>query len=439
MNDDESGTIREIPCEENRQNRLEDFIAQGLNIDEIDALISYKNLLIFYPLLNELTKVSENDFLIRISIVGEMARSEYTSWDKITFDRVFSWLRSEKREYLIGSLRNNQWLEYDRDKGYYLTAHGRTVNSILSLLTGLSQRPEDYGIEVSGLEYCINMGIDPSQVIGGLRSKLEEITRRMEEALNSHSQVIILEAREELDLCLKWSEKTREVLSKIDTRAPINLIEVHSIHRNLSLLHNYRSELERSLTDIGRQFISLEGGITLIDLTDYLMKTKISELGEVAREAVSLPIKKPVFLMEDGLMSSTEAILMRDIIEEMDVGWGNPEFPMEMTPVIEEENYLKPFFEDLKEILESGLPKHLVEIVPRDSKEISFYRLSMLPLIGEGRDNDERKTTSSQIKNLPLDVRINDADMVQVDSQYIYAISDGKISLIHEKGGKKDG
>lgn len=439
MNDDENGTIREIPYEENRQNRLEDFIAQGLKIDDIDALISYKNLLIFYPLLNELTKVSENDFLIRISIVGEMARSKHTYWDKSTLDRIFSWLRQEKREYLISSLRNNQWLEYDRDKGYYLTDYGRTVNSILNLLTGLSQRPEDYGIEVSGLEYCINMGIDPSLVLGGLRSKLEEITKRMEEALSSHSQVIILEAREELDLCLKWSEKTREVLSKIDTRDPINLIEVNSIHHNLSLLHNYRSELQRSLTDIGRQFISLKGGITLIDITDYLMKTKISELGEVARGAVSLPIKKPIFLFEDGLISSTEAILIRDIIEEKDEGWGSPEFPMEMPPVVEEEISLKPLLEDLEEILKSGSPKHLVEVVPRDSKEISFYRLSMLPLIGEGREGEERKTISSQIKNLPLDVRVEGEDMVQADSQYIYAISDGKIFLIHEKGGEKDG
>ena len=439
MSNGENGTIREIPCEENRQNRLEDFIAQGLKIDDIDALISYKNLLIFYPLLNELTKVSEKDFLIRISIIGEMARSEHTYWDKDTLDRVFSWLRQEKREYLIGSLRNNQWLGYDRDKGYYLTDYGRTVNSILNLLTGLSQKPEDYGIEVSSLEYCINMGIDPSLVIGGLRSKLEEITRRMEDALSSHSQVIILEAHEELNLCLKWSMKTREVLSKIDTRDPRNLDEVNSIHHNLSLLHNYRSELQRSLTDIGRQFISLEGGITLIDITDYLMKSKISELGEVARGAVSLPIKKPIFLLEDGLISSTEAILMRDIIEVKDEGWGNPEFPMELTPIVEEEISLKPLLEDLEEILESGSPKHLVDVVPRDSKEISFYRLSMLPLIGEGREGEERKTISSQIKNLPLDIRVEGEDMVQVDSQYIYAISDGKIFLIHEKGGKKDG
>lgn len=439
MSNGENGTIREIPCEENRQNRLEDFIAQGLKIDDIDALISYKNLLIFYPLLNELTKVSEKDFLIRISIIGEMARSEHTYWDKDTLDRVFSWLRQEKREYLIGSLRNNQWLGYDRDKGYYLTDYGRTVNSILNLLTGLSQKPEDYGIEVSSLEYCINMGIDPSLVIGGLRSKLEEITRRMEDALSSHSQVIILEAQEELNLCLKWSMKTREVLSKIDTRDPRNLDEVNSIHHNLSLLHNYRSELQRSLTDIGRQFISLEGGITLIDITDYLMKSKISELGEVARGAVSLPIKKPIFLLEDGLISSTEAILMRDIIEVKDEGWGNPEFPMELTPIVEEEISLKPLLEDLEEILESGSPKHLVDVVPRDSKEISFYRLSMLPLIGEGREGEERKTISSQIKNLPLDIRVEGEDMVQVDSQYIYAISDGKIFLIHEKGGKKDG
>lgn len=439
MSEGENSTIREIPCEENRQNRLEDFIAQGLKIDDIDAIINYKNLLIFYPLLNELTKVSENDFLIRISIVGEMARSDHTYWDKDTLDRVFSWLRQEKREYLISSLRNNQWLEYDRDKGYYLTAHGRTVNSILNLLTGLSQRPEDYGIEVSGLEYCINMGIDPSLVIGGLRSKLEEITGRMEEALSSHSQVIILEAQDELDLCLKWSEKTREVLSKIDTSDSRNLIEVNSIHYNLSFLHNYRSELQRSLTDIGRQFISLEGGITLIDITDYLMKTNISEIGEVAREAVSLPIKKPIFLLEDGLISSTEAVIMRDIIEEKDEGWGFPEFPMEMTPDVEEEISLKSLLGDLEDILESGSPKHLVEVVPKDGKEISFYRLSMLPLIGEGREGEERKTISSQFKNLPLNVKIESKDMIQVNSQYIHEISDGKIYLINKKEGKKDG
>ncbi len=438
MSDQENCTIREIPCEENRQSKLEDFIAQGLKIEDIDALIDYKNLLIFYPLLNELTKVSENDFLIRISIVGEMARADHTYWDKDALDRVFSWLKQEKREYLISSLRNNQWLEYDRDKGYYLTAHGRTINSILNLLTGLSQRPEDYGIEVSGLEYCINMGIDPSLVIGGLRSKLEEITGRMEEALSSHSQVIILEAREELDQCLKWSEKTREVLSKIDTRDSNNLIEVNSIHHNLSLLHNYRSELQRSLTDIGRQFISLEGGITLIDITDYLMKTKISELGEVAREAVSLPIKKPVFVLEDGLISSTEAVLMRNIIEEKDEGWGSPEFPMEMTLDVEEEISLKYLLEDLEEILESGSPKRLGEVVPKDSKEISFYRLSMLPLIGEGRESEERKTISSKFKNLPLNVRVEGEDMIQVDSQYIHSISDGKIYLINKKEGKKD-
>jgi hypothetical protein len=438
MNDDENTTFKEIPCEENGQNRLEDFISQEFKINDIDALTNYKNLLIFYPLLNELTKVSENDFLVRISIVGEMARSEHTYWDKGTLDRVFSWIRQEKREYLISSLRNNQWLDYDRDKGYYLTDSGRTVNSILNMLTGLSQRPEDYGIAVCSLEYCINMDIDPSLVIGGLRSKLEEITRRIEEALNSHSQVIILKAQEELDLCLHWSKKTREVLSKIDPSVPINLAEVNSIHRNLSLLHNYRSELERSLTDIGRQFISLEGRITLIDITDYLMKTKISELGEVAREAVSLPIKKPIFLLEDSLISLTEAILMRNIIEEMDVGWGSPEFPMEITPAIEEEISLKPLFEDLKEILENGLSKPLSEVVPRDSKEMSFYRLSMLPLLGEGREGEERENIYNQFKRLPLDVNIESENMVKVNCQYIHEVSDGKISTINKKGGEKD-
>lgn len=438
MSSGDNSISKDIPCEENTQNRLEDFIAQDFKINDIDALINYKNLLIFYPLLNELTKVSENDFLIRISIIGEMARSEHTYWDKDSLDRFFSWIRQEKREYLISSLRNNQWLEYDRDKGYYLTDSGRTVNSILNLLTGLSKKPEDYGIAVCSLEYCINMGIDPSLVIGGLRSKLEEITRRMEEALNSHSQVIILKAQGELDLCLHWSEKTREVLKKIDTSDPINLTEVNSIHRNLSLLHNYRSELERSLTDIGRQFISLEAGITLIDITDYLMKTEISELGEVAREAVSLPIKKPIFLLEDGLISSTEAVLTRNIIEEMDVGWGSPEFPLEMTPTVEEEISLKPLYEDLKDILENGLPRHLSEVVPRDSKEMSFYRLSMLPLLGEGREGEKIETISNQFKRLPLDVNIESETMVEVDSQYIYAISDGKISPINKKGGKKN-
>ena len=112
---------------------------------------------------------------------------------------------------------------------------------------------------------------------------------------------------------------------------------------------------------------------------------------------------------------------------------------MEMTPIVEEEISLKSLFEDLKEILEGGVPKHLLEVVPRDSKEMSFYRLSMLPILGEGRDGEERETISNQFKNLPLEVRVEGEGMVQVDSQYIYAISDGKISLIHEKGGKKDG
>ncbi|MFN3431038.1 MAG: hypothetical protein ACK46X_13920, partial [Candidatus Sericytochromatia bacterium] len=236
-----------------RRRAVEHYLADGWETDQVEALRVHQGFHGLFPLFLALTRgANEAGFVVRVTFIRELfAHMRDRYWDKDAMQRSLPWLSSDALDYLVGTFKTYGWLEFDRTKGYSWSELGVNAAAMLGMMAQGTPQRQEMGIALYGIEFCLQMGYDPLDVLYNLRSRFDSLAVLIMEALESHSEVKLLEVQDQLENCIALSQETRRVLDNLDLTRKDLQAEYQAIHLHLSQLHAYRSELLRSLTALG--------------------------------------------------------------------------------------------------------------------------------------------------------------------------------------------
>lgn len=427
--DAEPEALASEPQAGHRRRAVEHFLAPGWEPGAVPALELAGGFHALFPLFLALTRgANEAAFVVRVAFVRELfASCRERFWDKDAVGRIMPWLSAEALDHLMGTFRQYGWLDFDRSKGYCWTEMGVNAAAMLGMLAQATPDRKELGIALYGVEFCLQMGYDPLDVLYNLRARFDGLHATLVEALESHSEVRLLEAQDELEACIALSQETRRVLDSLDLKRKDIQAEYQAIHEHLSHLHAFRSELLRNLTALGEQFQTLDGGITLLDITKALIDADLDELAGVAAEAFRCPAFLPPFFDANMLVAAAEYHVHRELIELEEEDWNEP-VPAAVQPVVtSNRETIAEAVADLERLALRPEPVPIFEFATTDDPALAMYRLSLLPLMGTPVAPGERQDSPVQrLKLVPLGVSLEaSAPLVESPTPLIKQISAG--------------
>lgn len=396
-----------------RRRAVEHFLADGWQAEQVEALRLHQGFHGLFPLFLALTRgANEAAFVVRIAFIRELfasCRERY--WDKEAMQRVLPWLSPEALDHLVSTFRTYGWLDHDRARGYTWTDLGVNAAAMLGMLAQASPQRQELGIALYGVEFCLQMGYDPLDVLYNLRARFDAMGATLLEALDSHSEVCLLEVQDQLDRCISLSMETRRVLEGLDlTRQEIQA-EYQAIHLHLSQLHAYRSELLRILTGMGDQFVTLEGGINQVDITRMLIAADLDELAAVAADAFRCPAFIPPIFDAGLLVAAADYHVHRELIELEEEEWREPVPAHSTARQSAGRETIAEAVADLERYAagEGTVPLYAfaagLDGALALEPALMMYRLSLLPLLGSPVAPGEREESPVQrLKTVALDL-----------------------------------
>jgi hypothetical protein len=378
-------------------------LLSGFRPDQIPFLAQARELEPTYPLLHALAHGSLRDFIIRVAALEALIADGRTPFTPAEVVETLYWLKDPVRDSVLAALRRSGWLSYRPDSGYRVTDAGRFVATVLSFLRA-RVREGSVLPAVEGIDYMLNLGVDPTMQLNLLRSQLEDLRTEMENARSSHSEVILRGAAARLRETLDWSERIRAILARVTLDLPDARRSAHDVHDLLSRLHGVAGDLHAAITEVGRQHLPLVAGMTATDIIGTLMRLPVEELSAVGRESLRPTVTPPVFVVPELLVAEAEAYLARRRETPPKVDWTVPPEPDRAGAEIAMPPDVAAWLDDLDRLAEAGAVRSLAEVVPRGSAAESFLRASLLPLLGEAIGGEG---VAGRIGALPLAVSLD--------------------------------
>jgi hypothetical protein len=164
-------------------------LLSGFRPDQVPFLAQARELEPTYPLLHALAHGSLRDFIIRVAALEALIVDGRTPFTPAEVVESLYWLKDPVRDSVLAALRRSGWLSYRPDSGYRVTDAGRFVATVLSFLRA-RVREGSVLPAVEGIDYMLNLGVDPTMQLKLLRSQLENLRTEMENARSSHSEVV---------------------------------------------------------------------------------------------------------------------------------------------------------------------------------------------------------------------------------------------------------
>lgn len=411
-----------------RRRAVEHYLADGWETENVEALRLNQGFHGLFPLFLALTRgANEAGFVVRVAFIRELfAHMRERYWDKDVMARAMPWLSADALDYLVTTFKTYGWLEFDRTKGYCWSEMGVNAAAMLGMLAQASPQRQEMGIALYGVEFCLQMGYDPLDVLYNLRTRFDGLAALIMEALDSHSEVKLLEVQDQLDSCIALSQETRRVLDNLDLARKDIQAEYQAIHLHLSQLHAYRSELLRSLTALGEQFVTLDGGINQLDITRMLIEADVKDLAAIAADAFKCPAFIPPMFDPALLISAAEYQLNRELIEVEEEEWNEPVAAAQVAQPTNNRETIAEAVHDLEKFSHSKGLVPLYEFATVDDPALAMYRLSLLPLIGTPVAPGERIDSPVQrLKLVPVTMEVTpDVGMVQQPTPLIKEITE---------------
>lgn len=406
-------------------------LTAGLPPEQIEALISVRELESAYPLLHGLVGKNLRDFFVRAGALEAIVASGRVPATREDMAEILYWLPDESRQNVVRALRENGWLELDGSHGDYLTDAGLWAHEILGYLKQKVQT-QDLVPTVQGMEYARRLGMDPIRQLYIVRAKLTALREEIEVARLSHSPVILRRAAEKLQATLSLSRQIREILDSLDQTRPNVHRVVNDIHDLLSRLHSATAELQGDISEVGRQYLRITGGLRTDQIVQAMMRLTRQELTEVGRVVV-LPVvaRRPLLTLEP-FCQAAEVSVTRERKGSDEVEWTPPEPAERGTSSIELTTEVLAFLQDLETIAASDSPSRLPAFVPRNAKAESFLRASLLPLVGDGRSGSG---VAGRLADMPLELHVENA-LEKLQTEPLTRVSKGELRA---KRGKKHG
>lgn len=374
--------LRPTDVEEAPSAALEELLPPGFDAASVPGGERARGLLAYFPLLRELVRLGEADFVARTAVIAELASSERTGFSLEELHGHFPWLLPAERARVFRGLRQSGWLTL-REGRYALSDRGEAVYSLLSTLLGSAPAEGDLALGVFSVEVATELGADQGAPLRHLLHNLRKVIGEAETAMQSHSEVKILEVRDKLDRNLAWSRRARESVDVLDIEDFEAYKTAQAVGRSLSELHQWHGALQRALNDIARRRIHLdESGLSITDITQFLIRCDVPTLAEFGRRFVSTPVQ-PLLAIADNMLTEAEFVLFlmerEEPVERR--GWSD-EGPRLSALGEEEQRFagLARFVEDMEAAARRGEPVRLAEFVPRGGWAESAYRLSLLAM-----------------------------------------------------------
>jgi hypothetical protein len=354
----------------------------GLPPDQVEALAVVRELEPVYPLLHALVGRSPREFFVRAAVMEALVESARPAFSAQDLDEILYWLAEPARSAALRALRQSGWLEFDAAAGHSLTDAGRWVGDVLSFLHH-RLRENELLPTVEGVRYALDIGLDPLRHLQSMRSRLAALRQEIDDALASHSEVVLRRTAEKLREVLRLSERIRAVLDavRLDQRAARAV--AREIHNLLSRLHGASSTLHAAVTEVGRQYLRLTAGLTPEQIVRALMAKSLDELATVGRETLLPVLPAPPLLTTDAVAYAAEVQALRERAATEPVVWSEPVEAPRASDAVEVPPEVERLLADLAAIVGAGEPVALSKVVPAGDAGESFLRASLLALAGQ--------------------------------------------------------
>jgi len=374
---------------------LGELLADGYRADDVVALRTAQAGLPYFELLRDLVRLGEADFAVRLAVLAELAGSERTRWDYDNLSRHFAWLAADARAAVLRSLRRGGWLELVEGQ-LRLTDRGEALYAVISRVLGIQPQEGDLALGVINVELSRDLGHAQAPALRHLHHNLRRIVDVAEESVRAHSEVRVLQAQERVERNLAWARRARAALESLHLEDDAGYRLAQQVGQALSELHQWQAVLQRASGDLQAKRVQLgRTGLSLTDVTAFLMRCDVEVLADFGRSLVSMPVA-PLFLILDNALSEAEYEWLQAPARSdglYAVGWtdGPPAASEPGAPEPPEFHALDAFVSDVRALALKGGAQKLSSFVPRRSWAESAYRLSLLALgenLGDPLDED---------------------------------------------------
>jgi hypothetical protein len=396
----------------------------GVPPEQIDELKAVRTLEPVYPLLHALVGRSMRDFLVRAAALEALVQSGRPAFEARDVDEVLSFLEPDARAATMGALRRSGWLEHDPSVGTVVTDAGRWAFDILAFLHKRVVEAELLPT-VAGLDYALQIGVDPVRHLLSMRARLNALRAEIDAARASHSEIVLRRTARRIEDTLRLSAQIRAALDRVPLDHVAARAVAREIHGLLAQLHGAGSELHSAVTEVGRQYLVLTGGLTTEQIVRALMSRSRDELARVARDALLPVVTPPPLVTTDVLASAAEQQALRERPEPERLAWEEPDEAPRATFDDSAPEDVRSLLADLAAVVGAGRAAPLVDVVAQGSKAESFLRLSLLPLVGDARAGEG---FAGQLGALPLEVEASgDGWARPVEGRPIASLTPGEV------------
>jgi hypothetical protein len=317
-----------------------------------------------------------------LAALEALVQAGRAAFDAKDLAEALSFLDDAARDDAIVALRRSGSLEHTPAAGTVITEAGRWAYDILAFLHkrigGAELLPT-----VAGLDYALQIGVDPIRHLRSMRARLTALRAEIETARASHSEVVLRRTAGRIDDALRLSAQIRAALDRVPLDNPSARRVARDIHDLLSQLHGAGADLHRDVTEVGRQYLALTGGLTTEQIVRALMSRSCDELAAVAREALLPVAPPPPLLTTEVLASAAEQQALRERSAPEPIRWEEPVPAPRAAGDEGVSEEVVALIADLAAIVHAGHAEPLAEVVAKDSRTESFFRLALLALAGE--------------------------------------------------------
>lgn len=389
---------------------INDYFMPGFDPDDIPSLWKIKQNL---SLLNAFTTIFRGDptgISVRLHVLSEMSLrpADNTSWDVTELRQNFAYLTDTAFDTVVRRLRGGILISYDREKiSYSVTPLGFQVNSAVSYFL---KSYEDDGLGLlTGIIFAGDaMGNISSADLAHLLNRLGQLEQELLSAIETASEPTIKKARKRFETIRKRIEQGTDVIRRIAKNQDMDR-ETHKLGQKVahaqSRLVRVTSLFQRAMNDIDRQRMHLgSSGISTSDLNQYLMNSTNDGLTSLLEGSIGIP-SQPTFILSDLLIDVAEYELVeREREEQEEFKLPDPINSPEEENILEEDNpHLISLVNDIAGLKEETVP--LKSSIPKESFEVTSYRLSMLSL-ADAPSEAAANTSLTELVNLPIEIKI---------------------------------
>lgn len=241
-------------------------------------------------------------------------------------------------------------------------------------------------------------------LLDSLFLKLTLDYNEIDDALASHSEVVLKATAKKIEEALSHSSRINALLDRIPKDTPRTWRRIREIHDQLSRLHGRVAELHGAITEVGRQYLRLTAGLTTQQIVEALMSKPKELLAQAGREALLPALIPPALLNTDAVAYRAAAHFSRERIQTEEVRW---EEPPEIAQDSQAQEGIPPevvaFLVDLTATADGKQPAAFSELIPHYSKTESFIRASLLPLAA---DHSAGEGIAGRFSALGLDAHV---------------------------------